>query len=178
MIDSIKRRRSVRRFEDREVEEEKINEILEAAMFSPSAHAKYPWEIIVVTDKGKRDALSKTTVWSSFASEAPVCFVVLGDEEESERWIEDGSIVSEHIWLESVNQGLGGCWIQVRGGTTDDPEKDPEEYVRRILEIPEKWRVLSILAVGYPATEKSPHKKSNLEYEKIHSEKYGNTYSK
>lgn len=174
MIDSIKRRRSVREFGDKDVEEEKTREILRAAMFSPSSHAKYPWEIIVVTEKEKREDLSEATVWSSFASDAPVCFVVLGDE-ESDRWVEDCSIVSEHIWLEAVNQGLVGCWIQVRNGTTEEEGKDSEEYVKKVLNVPEKWRVLSIMAVGYPARENEPHSESDYKNEKVHHEEYGNT---
>ncbi|MFB6216352.1 MAG: nitroreductase family protein [Candidatus Aenigmatarchaeota archaeon] len=175
MIEAIKKRRSVREFKDKKVEGEKIREILKAGMYSPSAHAKYPWEILVVEDEEKREALSDATKWSFFAEDAPVCFVILGDEEESDRWIEDTSILSEHIWLESVEQGLGGCWIQIRNGSTKDPSRDPEEYVRELLDIPEKWRVLCILAMGYPAESKEPHSESDFRSEKVHRGAYGSS---
>lgn len=171
MIDAVKKRRSIRSFEERDVEEEKIREILTSAMYSPSSKAIYPWEIIVVRDEEKRKAISETRRWSYFASDAPVCFVILGDDEESDLWIEDSSILSEHILLEAVEQGLGGCWIQIRNRKTKDG-KDAEQYIRNILKIPRELRVLSVLAIGYPGEEKSPHDESEFRDEKVHFEKY------
>ncbi|KXB04588.1 hypothetical protein AKJ49_01935 [candidate division MSBL1 archaeon SCGC-AAA382A03] len=168
MIDAIKNRRSIRNFKNKKVEEEKIREILKAAMYAPSAHSSYPWEIIVVTEEEKRKALGKATKWSDFAAEAPVCFTILGDENKSDRWIEDTSIVSEHILLEAVEQNLGGCWIQIKNGSG----KDPEEYVREVLEIPKRWRVLSVLAVGYPKERKPPHTEGEFKEEKIHYQQH------
>jgi nitroreductase len=67
--------------------------------------------------------------------------------------------------------GLGSCWIQIRL-RDHSPEKTAEEYVRELLGIPKEYRVLCILAVGYPAEEKKPVPKGDLPYGKIHENRF------
>lgn len=173
MIDAIKERRSIRSFKERDVEEDKLQEILKAASYSPSARAQYPWSLVVVRDDDKREMFSETTNWSSFASESPVVIAVTS--EETETWIEDSTIVAEHTQLEATNQGLGACWIHIRGNETPEGES-AEDKVKEILDLPEDQRVLCLIAIGYPDEEKGehPHKKSGIETQDIYSENYGN----
>ncbi|MFB6217074.1 MAG: nitroreductase family protein [Candidatus Aenigmatarchaeota archaeon] len=175
MIDAIKKRRSVRSFKDRDVEDEKLEEILKAASYSPSAKARYPWSLVVVKDEKKREKFSKSTRWSSFASDAPVVIAVTS--EDTKTWVEDSSIVAEHIQLEATNQGLGACWIHIRDAETDR-DKKPEERVKDILNVPEDQRVLCLVAIGYPDEHKKehPHKKSRIETQDIYEESHGNEF--
>jgi len=166
MIEAIKKRRAVREYLNQAIPEEKIQEILKAAMFAPSGHAKYPWEIVVVKDATTKELLSKTTPWSTFAKEAGVILAVIGNEKESPRWIEDCSIVAEHLWLEATAQDLGACWVQIRDH--DNAEKD----VRKILNIPAELRVLCLMAVGVPAKQPEEHTDADFEKNKIKEEKY------
>lgn len=174
MIKAIKKRRSIRDYKDIEIEEEKINEILKAAMFSPSARHQYPWEFVVVRDKEKREKLGKATSWSSFAAEAPVVIAVLGDKNKSEEVIEDCSIAAEHMLLEIENQGLSSCWIQIRGNyyPTGEGNTSAEDYVRELFQILEKYMVLCLIPVGFPAEEKSEHSDAEFKEEKVHREKF------
>jgi nitroreductase len=73
--------------------------------------------------------------------------------------------------LVATSIGLGSCWIQIRN-RDHSPEKSAEEYVKEILGIPDPYRVLCILAVGYPAEEKKPIPKGELPYSKIHLENF------
>ncbi|OKY77447.1 MAG: Nitroreductase [Candidatus Methanohalarchaeum thermophilum] len=171
MIESIRERRSVRSFSDDGVEEKKIEEILTAAAFSPSARALYPWSITVVENPEKREVISKATPYADFAAEAPVVFVVASKEEGE--WIEDASIVAEHIQLEATNQGLGACWIQIRDHKTED-DKQSEEKIKDLLEIPEDYRVLCAIAIGHPKKQKQPHTKKELQKREIYRKKHGN----
>ena len=166
MIDSIKSRRAHREFLNEPINEEKLQEILKVASFAPSANAKYPWELIVVKDTQTKELLSKTTPWSTFAKDAAVIIVILGNEEDSAYWLEDCSIVADHIWLETANQGLGTCWIQIRNHGT------AEEDIKEILNIPNKFRILCLMPIGVPAKALPEHEESEIDKSKIKQEKY------
>jgi nitroreductase len=166
MIDSIKKRRAVRDFLDQTVPEQKIQEIIKAAAFAPSANAIYPWELVIVKDDALKEQLSKTTPWATFAKSADLIIAVIGDEEESPEWLEDCSIVAEHIWLEAVNQGLDSCWIQIRR------QGDAENDVRKILNIPKEKRVLCLLPIGVAAENLPEHDEAIIEKNKIKYETY------
>ncbi len=175
-LDLIQKRRSIRRFEDRSVEPEKIEMIVEAALRSPSSRSLNPWEFIVVTDRGFLESLSRAKEHgSSFLKGAPLAIVVLADPVKCDVWVEDCSIASIIIQLAAHDMGLGSCWIQIRKRMHND-SKTAEEYVREILEIPGNMAVESIIAIGYPAEEKPPHPESYLQYNKVFSESYGKGY--
>lgn len=171
MIDAVKKRRSYRKFQDRDVEGEKLDEILKAASYTPSARHTYPWALVVVKDGEKRERFSGVTNWSSFAADAPVVIAVAS--EETKEWIEDCSIVAEHIQLEAREQGLGACWIHIRGMEKDG--KNSEEVVKETLDIPEDYKVLCLVAIGHPVEEKSEHDESEVEEREIYREEYGET---
>lgn len=172
MIETIKNRHSHRDFEEKGIEEEKLEEILRAAAYSPSARAAYPWSLIVVRDKETRKALSKVTPYAGFIADSPVAIVVAS--KETREWIEDCSIVAEHIQLEAVEQGLGSCWAHMI--SHEDESRDSEKVVRELLSLPKDYRVLCAIALGHVSEGKSPHEESELEEREIYEEKYGNEY--
>ena len=175
MLDAIKKRRSIRRYEPKPVEDKRIQEILNAGLSAPSANHRYPWEFIVVKEPETKKQLAEATPWASFAAAAAFIVVVLSDENSSE-WLEDGGITAENMVIEGVNQGLGSCFIQVRGHQANNGVNS-EKYVRPILNIPENRRVLFLLPFGYPSEEKSPYSESELNHHAtVHSEKYGNAF--
>ncbi|MCD6225634.1 nitroreductase family protein [bacterium] len=167
MLAVIKKRRSIREFLDKPVEKEKIEEILKAVMFAPSAVHRRPWEFVVVEDPEKKEALARATPWADFASKAPVVLVLCVDEELSREWLEDAAIAGAHIYLEATNQGLGTCWIQVRGHQSQTGE-DSEEFVRQLLGIPAKFRVVALFPLGYPSSYPGEHQDDEYSPEKVH----------
>ena len=172
-IDLLRRRRSIRRYEGRPVEREKLDLIIEAALRSPSSRSLNPWEFVVVTDRELLEKLSRSKAHgSAFLKNAPVGIVVCADPERCDVWIEDCSIASIIIQLTAHDLGLGSCWIQIRKRMHDD-KKTAEEYVKEVLGISGNMVVESIIAIGYPSEEKAPHPKRSLQYEKIHSERFG-----
>lgn len=156
----------MRGFLDQVIPDQKIQEIIKAASFVPSANALYPWELVIIKDDATKEQLSKVTPWATFAKDADLIIAVVGDEEESSQWIEDCSIVAEHIWLEAVNQGLGSCWVQIRG------QGNAENDVRDILNIPKEKRVLCLLPIGAQAENLAEHDESAIDKSKIKYEKY------
>jgi nitroreductase len=171
MLDAIKRRRSIRKFKPKEVEKEKLDEILRAAMSSPSAMNRRPWEFIVVKDKEMKNKLSRATPWCSFIKDAPVVLVIAGYGENSFWWIEDCSIATEAIYLEATNQGLGTCFCQVLGAKSKEL-KDSEEYVREALKTPKNVRILCFLPIGYPDELKEERDEKDFDESKVHYERY------
>jgi len=166
MIQAIRKRRSVRQYLPKEVDNEKLQDILLAAMYAPSANHIRPWELVVVQDDATKDRLSKVTPWAGHAKEAGAVIAVIGHPDESSEWVEDCSIVAQHIWLEATEQELSSCWIQIRG------KESAEKEIKKILGIPDEHRVLCLMPIGVSAEEVSEHTEEEFEKEKIRYERY------
>lgn len=172
-IDLLRKRRSVRRFTDQPIEEERIALLKEAALRSPSSINRRPWEFVFVTDKKLCEKLATIKPHgASFVKEAALAVVVLADESACDVWIEDCSIATIFLQLEAEDLGLKSCWVQVRERMFDE-KKTAEEAVREILGAPDHLRVLSIVAIGYPAEFPEGHAAKSLKTEKIHINTYG-----
>ena len=167
MLDIVRKRRSVRRYKDKPIEHELIEQLKEAAVRSPTSRNFRPWRFLFVTDKTKLEALSRAKPSGSrFLKGASLGVVVCADEHESDVWIEDCSIASILLQLTGQSLGLGSCWIQIRKRMHNDTVTS-EEYVKSVLGLPEHMKVESIIAFGYPDEEKQPIPKEQLEYHKI-----------
>ena len=173
VMPEIQKRRSIRKFMDRPVEQDKRDTVIEAAIRAPSSMGRDPWEFIVVDDKKVLEELSKAKPHGSgFLKGAALGIVVCADKNKSDVWIEDASIASTHIYLAAESAGLGACWIQMRKRQYSEALTSGE-YVANVLNLPEDLAVLSIIAIGYPAEEKTPHKKESLKYDRVHFNGYG-----
>ena len=145
--EAIQTRRSVRAYQDKEIPEEKIKKVLEAARSAPSANNRQPWKFIVVRDPKNREKLTQATASQSFVGEAPVIIVAVALQPEYVMRCDvpsypvDLAIAVDHMTLLAVDEGLGTCWI---GAFYQDE-------VRKILNIPEKYKVVALLPLGFPA---------------------------
>lgn len=151
-MNSIFHRISVRKFEDRPVEKEKIVQVLKAGMQAPSACNQQPWEFYVVTDKEKIQELSTATPYSKCAAGAPVVIVPVYRTEGlvAPSYAEiDLSIAQQNIWLETDEIGLGGVWLGIA------PIEERMKEVEEIVGIPEDQRAFAIFPLGYPAEERA-----------------------
>ena len=164
LLDTIKKRRSIRRYTAQTVTDERIRQLLEAAMAAPSASNIQPWEFVVVNDPDLKRQLAQTHTWSSMAADAAVVFVVCGNERASHHWVEDASAATENLLLAVTALGLGAVWVGIY------PNTDREAHVRRVLAIPREMRVLCLVPVGHPAEEKPPQTK--YKESKVHHERW------
>ncbi|MGD9334679.1 MAG: nitroreductase family protein [Desulfobacterales bacterium] len=170
----VQGRRSIRKYEEKPVDAEKIDALIEAALRSPSSRGFNPWEFVVVTDKGLLEKLSKAKPHgASFLKNAPLGIVVCADPGKCDVWVEDASIASIFIHLAAESIGLGSCWIQIRK-RMHDQKTTAQAYIQHILNIPKNMNVESIIAIGYPAEKKPPHRKEDLQFKKVHYGLYGN----
>ena len=172
LIDLLRARRSIRRFKDQPVEQEKLNLLIEAALRSPSSKGNNPWEFIVVTDRGRLDNLSTAKAHgASFLNNAPLAIVVCADQRKSDVWVEDASIAAMLIHLEAADLGLGSCWVQIRLRQRED-KTSSQAYMVDLLGLPEDMMVLAIIAIGYPVDTKSGHPHSSLRFDQVSYEQY------
>ncbi|THB71413.1 MAG: NAD(P)H-dependent dehydrogenase/reductase [Desulfobulbaceae bacterium] len=172
-IDLLRSRRSIRQFENRPVEQEKVDLLIEAALRSPSSRGLDPWEFIVVTDTDIVRQLSEAKAHGSkFMKNATLAFVVLADPERSDVWVEDTSIASIILHLAAHDLDLGSCWVQIRNRTHDSGEPS-EDYIKKLLDIKAGMVVEAVIAIGYPAEQKAGHDRSSLLDAKVFRERYG-----
>lgn len=172
-IDLIRARRSIRKYQERLVENEKIDLLIEAALRSFSSRNRQPWEFVVVTDPAILARLSKARPSGlAFFEKAPLAIVTCADTSKSDLWVEDASIAGAFIHLAATDLGLGSCWGQIRK-RDNSPGRSASDYIAELLELREGLEVESMIAIGYPGEEKPPHPKDSLQYDKISRDKYG-----
>jgi len=163
----IEQRRSIRKFKNKPIEAKIIEQLVEAALRSPSSRSFNPWRFIVVdqSDLLEKLALAKPH-GSSFLAKAPLAIVVCADPSESDVCVEDASIASIFIHLAAQSLGLGSCWIQIRK-RDHDSSISADTYIKDLLEIPDTIMIESIIALGYPDEVKKGHAKETLQYDKV-----------
>ncbi len=148
VLDVIKERRSYRSFDDKKVEQEKLDEVLEAGRLSPSANNQQPWTFIVVNDSETKNKLNEATnqSWNPdiliVGCASPNQAWVRDDGEEY--WKVDVAIAMQSMCLVASDLGLSTCWVCAFD----------EESVKEILGIPEDVRVVSLMALGYSSLKK------------------------
>jgi nitroreductase len=169
----LQERRSIRRFQEKKIEPEKVEILIEAALRSPTSMGRNSWEFVVVTDTAILERLSRSKEHgSTFMKNAPLGIVICADPGKSDVWIEDASIASIILHLTAASLGLGSCWIQIRK-RMHDSAKTAEAFIADALNLPENLKVLSMVAIGYPAEEKPGHGREKLPYGNVHRNRYG-----
>lgn len=172
-LDLLKKRRSCRRFVQQPVDENKVCELMKAALMSPSGHRINPWEFIMVEDKETLRLLSMSKAQGAALLEgAALAVVVIGDTDKTDVWIEDCSIASIFMQLTAEELGLGSCWVQIRN-RFDADGISADENIKRLLLIPDNYAVLSVIAIGYKERESKPFDEDNLQWEKVHVGQFG-----
>lgn len=171
MLELLKNRRSIRKFTDEKISKEDLDKILKVGLLAPSSMGKKPVEMIVIEDKETILKLETCKKHGTLPLKtAPLVIAVIADSELSDVWVEDASIVSILIQLEVEKLGLGSTWIQMR--KRESMEKSSEEAVREVLDIPEKYGVLSLIAIGHKDEEKKPYDESDVNLGKVHHNKF------
>jgi len=158
VLDSIRRRYSCRAYQDKSIEQDKLDSILEAARLAPSARNTQDWRFVVVTDRDTKSRVAGTTNRPEVFEKAGVIIAACSNSDEIMRCGQaigpiDVAIALEHICLQAADLGLGSCWI----GSFDSGE------VRQILAIPEDIAIIELMTLGYPADSKPEPKREPME---------------
>ena len=157
--EAIKKRQSIRGYQDKPVPEEKLTRVLEAARLAPSANNMQPWKFVVVTDNKRRQELGRAANRQTFVGQAPVVIAAVATNPESimssgiPRYAVDLAIAVDHMTLAAVDEGLGTCWIGAFS----------QQRVKEILNIPDRYRVVALLPLGFPAEETAMKLRKSLD---------------
>ncbi len=160
IIEEIVKRRSVRVYEPKPIEPEKLERIMKAGRLAPTASNDQEWKIIIVEDEAIRHRLvEEASPYQTWLKEAPVILAGCGLNPDRvmtcghPSYIIDLSIVLDHISLQAVREGLGTCWI---GSFFEDKAK-------KVLNIPGKIRIVELMSLGYPAYTPPPTNRKPIE---------------
>lgn len=164
----IDERRSVRSYEDRPVEPEKIEKLLRAAMQAPSAANQQPWEFIVVRERGTLDKLADLSPYSKMLTMAPLAFVLLGNREKMawpQIWQQDLGAAAENLLLEAVELGLGAVWLGVA------PLEDRMQFISELFGLKDTLYPFCVIPTGYPSGKGNTFV-DRYDQTKVHYEQY------
>jgi len=143
-IEVLKTRRSIRKYIDKKIPDEIIKNIIDCARLAPTANNKQPWLFVVIKNKQLKEKIAQLTDYGKFINQADCCIAVFC--EDTKYYLEDGSAATENILLAAWHYGIGSCWIA-------GDKKPYAEEVRKILQIPQKYKLVSLVSLGYPDKE-------------------------
>ncbi len=161
VFEAIESRRSIRKYLTKEVEQDKIDKIIESARIAPSAANRQEWKFVVVKDQLIRDKLVDACMGQKFVAQAPVLIAACSTESEKimpcgqYAYSVDLSIALSFMILEATELGLGTCWL---GAFKEDD-------VKSILNIPEEVRLVGLTTLGY--SDESPDKRPRKSLEEV-----------
>jgi nitroreductase len=156
LVDVILSRRSIRRYQQKEIPRDAMDKILEAGRQAPSAMNRQPWHFIVVTNNEVKRELSRW-LFTKHIKDSPVTIVGCAKTGfiDSKWSIIGTSIALQNMVIAAWALGIGSCWI---GGFKEDK-------VKQLLKIPDKWKIVALVTLGYP--DKTPHVKRKKPIEKV-----------
>ena len=155
LIDYILTRRSIRHYENKDIPKHILNQIFEAGRNAPSAANRQPIHFIIVNDKEEKKELSKG-IFNRHIKGSPTVLVGCADINSilTGKWaIVDAVIAMQNMVIAAWTLGIGSCWIG----------DFKEEKVKNLLKIPDKWKVVALLTLGYPAEQPEQRKKKSVE---------------
>ena len=167
-FEAIFDRRSIRKYDTRPVEVEKIVEMLKAAMYAPSANNTQPWQFMVITNREMLDELRRVHPYAAMLATAPLAILVCGDKsrEPNEGYLNTNcSAATQNLLLAAQALGLGSVWLGVF------PREERIKGISGVCKLPEHIIPISLIALGYPAETKV--RPARFLPEKIHWEKWG-----
>ncbi len=160
-------RRSIRKYQQKPVTDELLEQLVRAGMAAPTAGNQQEWEFIIIDDRVTLDAITEVHPYSSMLKQASAAIIVCADidkEIHEGYWVQDCAAATQNILLLACHLGLGTCWLGVY------PRQPRVEGIKRILGLPKNIMPLSAISIGYPAEKKPPSDRFDIN--KIHKNKW------
>ena len=161
-IEALKTRRSIRAYSDKSVPQNIVEDILDCGRLAATARNEQPWEFVAVTDPERLRSIAAKTDYGRFIAKAPLCVVVLC--QDTKYYLEDGSAATHNILLAAHAHGLGACWVA-------GDKKAYADEIRKEIGAPEGLKLISLIAIGYPA-DSQPRRPKRTLAEVVHWERF------
>lgn len=161
-IECLKKRRSIRDYEEKEIPKEVLKEIINCARFAPTARNEQPWEFIVITEKETLKKMGDMAPNGSFIKDSVACIAVFC--KDTKYYLEDGSAATTYILLVAHALGIGSCWVA----------GDKKPYcgeIKNMLNVPKDYKLVSLVSLGY-STENVKEKRKRDVKGVIHWERF------
>lgn len=168
VLDTIRKRRTIRHYNDQDVSEEQINTLLEMAMSAPNRLNRQPWHFIVIRDGTLRKKVADLLGLHPYLEMAPVVIAPAARPALSTTWQMDISAAIENMLIAATSMGLGAAWVGEPGSVL---WAMAEEMLHEALHIPKELdvRIPALIGIGYPDEERPPHgKHDRFDRTKIH----------
>lgn len=165
IIREIVSRRAVREYKPDDIPEEYINEIIKAGQFAPTARNNKAVEFIIIKDNDTKNKIFEI-VGQEYVKQAPILIIPATNIQKTNCPIQDLSVASENIFLQATALGLGTVWKALK------TEFAEEEKIKKILNIPEVYKIINIIPVGYPKNKPVGHEEEEFDPKKIHKGKW------
>ena len=146
-FEALKKRRSVREYQDKPIPKDALEKIVDAARFAPTARNVQPWEFIVIAKPDTLKKIAELAENGRFMAQAKACIAVFCSD--TKYYLEDGCAATQNILLAAAALGIGSCWVA----------GDKKPYCAQIsdlLNVPASFKLVSLIALGYPESKKVP----------------------
>lgn len=166
-MDTIFQRRSIRKYQNREIEQEKLERILRAGMAAPTSTNDQEWEFVVIKKEETRKKIIEIDTYAKALETAPVGIVVCANMQHTSEpdqlfWVQDLSAAAQNMLIEATHLELGSLWM----GLYEDQRKQ----LQALLHLPAHIEPLMLLAFGYPEKKLAPIDRYLTE--RVHYEQY------
>jgi nitroreductase len=162
LIRVIKERRSIREYLPKPIPREVLEDILDCGRLAPSARNIQPWLFVVSTEKEIKEGIAKLTLYGKFIANAAACISVFC-ERDSKFLVEDGCAATQNMIIAAKAYGVDSCWVA-------GYERPYSEDIRELLGVPEKYKLISLISLGY--SDKSASRPKKTLNEVVRWEKY------
>lgn len=167
ILEALKTRRSVRKYNSRKISDIDITELIKCAMYSPSALDRQPWHFVVINKEELFNEIFKVTSHADMIKEASHAIIICGDktlEGNQGLLIEDISAATENLLIAAHSFGIGSVWVGIY------PFEDIEKEIIKLFKIPESIIPVSLVVLGYPA--ENPAQPERYKEDRVHYNKW------
>lgn len=166
-MEGIYTRRSIRKYDSRNVPDDLVNEVIRAGMYAPSAGNERPWHFVVIRERRLLDEIPSFHPHSMMVKAASCAILVCADlvlEKHKGYWVQDCSAATQNMLLGAHSKGLGAVWVGVF------PREERVKGFRKLLGIPEEIIPFSLIPLGYPAEKKETEER--FDSSRIHRDRW------
>ncbi|RCW52401.1 nitroreductase family protein [Halanaerobium sp. ST460_2HS_T2] len=141
-IKNIKERRSVRKYIDKKIPEEILEEIIDCARLAPTGNNKQAWTFLVITDDEIKNKIASFTRYGRFIREAGACIAVFVNQEKATTPLQDASAATENIMIAAKSYDLGTCWV-------NSYQKEHSKKIKELVNCPQDRELMTLMSIGY-----------------------------